>query len=275
MFRDMHGVLALMMAVALCSAFAVRTVWIKGKIAALSSPSPPIYAQVNTRLAAKTTRARVVLIGDSGVSRWPMTQLGERWEFINRGIGGETVTQLALRFESDAIALCPDVIVILAGMNDLVAASFMEESAARAVVRNTGESLRRLAHRATSSGSYLLLATIIPPARPDVWRLPVWSESLRVDVAEVNESLRRSPLPDGAALIDFSFALASGDQKLPDEYRLDTLHLNELGYERLTEALQSALEQIKFPTARPAGQRKMNESETLPPQNKPSLSACR
>jgi lysophospholipase L1-like esterase len=231
----------LMLVVALCAVFAVRAAWIKGKIAALTSPPLPLYAEANSRVSPKGTRARVVLIGDSAVSRWPMTNLGERLEFINRGIGGETVAQLARRFESDALALCPDVILILAGMNDLVAASLMEQSGARAVVRSTSETLRALADRATSSGSFVLVATIIPPARPEVWRLPVWSESLRVFVAEVNTSLRRSSLPDRASLIDFSSALVNGDKKLPDEYRLDTLHLNGLGYKRLTEVLQSAL----------------------------------
>ncbi len=40
------------------------------------------------------------------------------WTFLNRGISGDKVTDLAARWQSDALALKPDVLSILVGVND-------------------------------------------------------------------------------------------------------------------------------------------------------------
>ncbi len=164
--------------------------------------------------------------------------MNDRIEVINRGIGGETLAQMACRFQRDAIALEPDIIVIQSGGNDLVAATFLDDAAGRAVIRQTSETLLRLAEEGAASGADVWLTTIIPAGRPELLRLPVWNESLRTEVAEVNSELRRSALPDHARLIDLSAALAGGcDRRLPDEFRLDAVHLNHAAYDRLTELL--------------------------------------
>jgi lysophospholipase L1-like esterase len=231
------GVLVLA-AIALSAGAFIRTSWIRTKIAGLSSPPSTDYADANRRLPPRGQKLRVVLIGDSRIARWPTSALDDRVEVINRGIGGETLAQMAHRYERDAIALKPDVIFIQSGGNDLVAATFMDNGAGRAVVGQTAETLLRLTAEGAASGAQVLLTTIIPAARPELLRLPVWNESLRDDVAKVNSELRRSALPAKARLIDLSAALAGGDDRLlPDEFRLDAVHLNQAGYDRLTEFL--------------------------------------
>ena len=85
---------------------------------------------------------------------------------------------MAHRYERDAIALKPDVIFIQSGGNDLVAATFMDNGAGRAVVGQTAETLLRLTAEGAASGAQVLLTTIIPAARPELLRLPVWNEFL-------------------------------------------------------------------------------------------------
>ena len=41
------------------------------------------------------------------------------WRCYNRGVGGDTVADLAARWEADALALAPDVLSLLVGINDL------------------------------------------------------------------------------------------------------------------------------------------------------------
>ena len=48
-------------------------------------------------------------------SQWP----DARWQFWNRGISGNTLYQMADRWQEDALALKPDVISILIGTNDV------------------------------------------------------------------------------------------------------------------------------------------------------------
>ena len=229
---------AVLAAIALSGACVIRTSWIKSKIAALSSPPSVDYTDANRRLSPKGQKLRVVLVGDSRIARWPMSAIGDQAEAVNRGIGGETSVQMARRFHRDVIMLKPDVIVIQSGGNDLVAATFMNDAARRAIIGQTAETLLRLAKQGAASGAQVLLTTIIPVGRPEILRLPVWNNSVRDAVAEVNRELRRSPLPDNARLIDLSAALAGGnDRLLPDEFRLDATHLNQAGYDRLTDLL--------------------------------------
>jgi lysophospholipase L1-like esterase len=115
-----------------------------------------------------------------------MERLSERWQFVNRGVGGETVGQVAQRFDADALSLDPDVIVLSAGGNDLIAADFLDPAARQAVIDRTCETLKDLSRRAAERGIPVLLATFAPPSRPDILRLPVWRESVRDSVAEVN-----------------------------------------------------------------------------------------
>ena len=41
------------------------------------------------------------------------------WQFFNRGISGNTLAQIADRWQSDALSLKPDVVTVLVGINDV------------------------------------------------------------------------------------------------------------------------------------------------------------
>jgi lysophospholipase L1-like esterase len=226
-----------------CAGYVKRANWIEDKIAALSAPASLVYAADNAALSPKGSKPRVVLIGDSRIAQWPGAVLSSTFEIINRGIGGETAAQLTQRFNADAIALEPDVIVIQAGVNDLVAASLMVPDKGREVARKTAETLRQLAGRGAAGDRRVLISTVIAPAKPDLFRRPVWSGSLSDLVADVNADLKATRWPDGASLIDLSSALVINDGKtLAEEFRYDTLHLNTAGYQRLTELLMPRLQ---------------------------------
>jgi lysophospholipase L1-like esterase len=242
--------------VAVIAGFAARHAWIERKIAALTSPPTRLFSKENAALAPKGGRRRVVLIGDSSIARWPMERLSERWQFVNRGVGGETVGQVAQRFDADALSLDPDVIAVSAGGNDLIAAEFLDSAARRAVIDRTYETLKDLSRRAAERGIPVLLATFAPPSSPAILRLPVWRESARDSVAEVNQRLRRYGSQSGVGVADFSAALGAADRLTPEKFRADTLHLNPLGYDRLASALYRALDgfenRLQKPTGKPA-----------------------
>ena len=69
----------------------------------------------------KKDERRVVFMGDSITEEWSnlypeyFTEKG----YINRGISGQTTPQMLIRFRPDVIDLDPDVVVILAGINDI------------------------------------------------------------------------------------------------------------------------------------------------------------
>jgi lysophospholipase L1-like esterase len=64
---------------------------------------------------------RVVFIGNSITEGWKnkMPDMFDNQNFINRGISGQTTPQILVRFRTDVIDLKPNVVVILAGTNDV------------------------------------------------------------------------------------------------------------------------------------------------------------
>jgi lysophospholipase L1-like esterase len=62
---------------------------------------------------------RVVFFGDSITDGWQLDDYFPGKPYINRGISGQTTSQLLLRFREDVIDLQPKVVVILAGTNDI------------------------------------------------------------------------------------------------------------------------------------------------------------
>src|SRR5262249_35547864 len=66
--------------------------------------------------------SRVVFMGDSITDNWREPQYGGFFPgkpYVDRGISGQTTPQMLLRFRQDVLALHPDVVVILAGTNDI------------------------------------------------------------------------------------------------------------------------------------------------------------
>ena len=66
-------------------------------------------------------KQRVVFMGDSITEEWSnlYADYFDTEGYINRGIGGQTTPQMLIRFKPDVIDLEPDIVVILAGTNDI------------------------------------------------------------------------------------------------------------------------------------------------------------
>ena len=62
---------------------------------------------------------RVVFLGDSITDMWHLDEYFPGKPYLNRGIGGQTTTQMLIRFRQDVVELHPKVVVILAGTNDI------------------------------------------------------------------------------------------------------------------------------------------------------------
>jgi len=45
---------------------------------------------------------------------------GRGWEFVNRGVSGAKIKEIAFRWQDDALALQPDLVSLLAGVNDTI-----------------------------------------------------------------------------------------------------------------------------------------------------------
>ena len=80
------------------------------------------YETENSQLPPKQSgKKRIVLMGDSITEFWSQIQpeFFTNTSYINRGISGQTTPQMLIRFRPDVLNLHPDVVVILAGVNDI------------------------------------------------------------------------------------------------------------------------------------------------------------
>jgi len=78
------------------------------------------YRAANAALSAPAAgENRVVFFGDSITDIWHLDESFPGKPYVNRGIGGQTTSQMLVRFRQDVINLLPKVVVILAGTNDI------------------------------------------------------------------------------------------------------------------------------------------------------------
>src|SRR5690242_19866786 len=81
------------------------------------------YREANAKVSPPAKgEKRVVFMGDSITDNWDNEGYGgfiPGKPYIDRGIGGQTTPQMVLRFRHDVIDLQPQVVVILAGTNDI------------------------------------------------------------------------------------------------------------------------------------------------------------
>jgi len=78
------------------------------------------YRQANAAMKPPAAgENRVVFFGDSITDLWKLDESFPGKGYINRGIGGQTTSQMLVRFRQDVINLEPKATVILAGTNDI------------------------------------------------------------------------------------------------------------------------------------------------------------
>lgn len=198
------------------------------------------FSQQNLALRVAEGHQLIALFGDSRIASWNPAPRAEGYDLVNRGIGGETTAQMVYRFQSDVLALRPKIVIIQAGINDLVTAGLAPAAEAR-VFENTVANLWSMVDQAKSSGSHVILLTIIPPAEPGILRRFVWSDRIALLVAQANHRLATLHAPPLVHVIDTQRALQTAPGVWKPDVILDTLHLTPAGYAELNNAVVRVL----------------------------------
>ena len=188
---------------------------------------------------------RVVFFGDSRAASWPPPDLGQ-FEFVNRGIGAQTSAQAVLRFDDHVQPLCPQVVVVQVGINDLKTIPLFPERK-ESIVANCEENIQGIVARSTDLGAVVVLTTIFPAGRVPPERRPFWSEDVALAIDEVNAYIRS--LGGGQVVVFDAYSILADDSGSTDPaYSRDLLHLNRSGYERLNAELLPVLASLDLRT---------------------------
>lgn len=202
------------------------------------------YYSAASNVSEKQDTKRVVFFGDSRAQGWPAPNI-EGYEFINRGIGGQTSTQTSQRFTQHLGELEPDIVVIQVGVNDLKAIPLMPESR-NVIIDLCRSNIRQIVEDARALGATVIISTILPVGDVPLVRKPVWSDDIAQAIYEVNGYI--DSLADDQVLIFDGFsAVADGEGALSVDYSRDELHLNDQGYGALNQAFVDFWEAADFP----------------------------
>lgn len=176
---------------------------------------------------------RVVFMGDSITDGWKLAESFPGKPYVNRGISGQTTSQMLVRMFPDVIRLKPAALIILAGTND--------------VSRNTGpqtlqmitDNYQAMAELAKAHGIKVIFATVMPvsdyTSRPQTVRRPP------ADILKLNKWIKEYASANGLGLADYYAATVDEKGFLKAEISGDGLHPNAKGYEMMAPVAEAAI----------------------------------
>ncbi|ESQ91938.1 GDSL family lipase [Asticcacaulis sp. AC460] len=197
-----------------------------------------IYAGQNAALAAPAVgEQRVVFIGDSITDRWNLAAFFPGKSYVNRGIGGQVTPQMLVRFHADVVALKPEAVVILAGVNDIHGALQVESDAQ--IVAN----YRAMAEIADANGIRPVFALILPLNNYTPNAAGMLEERSPERIAWLNAWLSQFCRERGYGLIDYGPVLRDGKGLLKAEYTTDGIHPNDQAYGVMADVAERVIEE--------------------------------
>ena len=185
----------------------------------------------------KKDERRVVFMGDSITEEWSnlypeyFTEKG----YINRGIGGQTTPQMLIRFKPDVVDLKPEIVVVLAGTNDI--AGNTGPSNAKMITDN----IFSMAEIAKAYQMKVVLSSILPVYEYD------WAREIKdppSTIQAVNDALKQYASDHGLIYLDYFSSMVDERQGLNSDYTSDGVHPNENGYILMSSLAEEVLSEL-------------------------------
>jgi lysophospholipase L1-like esterase len=200
------------------------------------------YRKANTLLENPADNEdRIVFMGNSITEFWknvhPDFFVGKT--YVNRGIGGQTTSQMLLRFRADVINLHPKVVVFLGGTNDIAG------NTGNVTLDMIEDNIFSMIELARANDISVVLCSVLP-----VFEYP-WSPGKQPaeKIIELNKALRFYAETHGITFVDFHTPMKDERNGLRLELGEDGVHPNVSGYlimePLVEEAIKKELQKIK------------------------------
>jgi lysophospholipase L1-like esterase len=192
------------------------------------------YRAKNATLAPPAAgEQRVVFFGDSITELW-----GRSWKasfgdkpYVDRGISGQTSSQMVVRFHQDVVDLRPAVVVILAGTNDIA------ENTGPMTPEATLDNFRAMLEMARANGIKVVVGSI-PPAGDFPWRKGLEPAP---KIRALNEHLQAWCQSQGLVWVDYYSALTDADGGMKPGLSLDGVHPTPAGFALMTPLAEAGI----------------------------------
>lgn len=209
------------------------------------------YAEANVKTQQpQKGETRVVFLGDSITDNWSREGFGGFFPgkpYINRGISGQTTPQMLIRMRSDVIALKPQVVVILAGTNDI------SGNTGPTTIEAIENNLMSIAELATANNIKVIFASVLPVSdynkRANGEAIIRTGQRPPAKILELNSWLKDYAARNGYTYLDYFSAVVDEKGFLKEDLANDGLHPNAKGYAIMSplaeEAIKKALKSKK------------------------------
>ncbi|HQB23424.1 MAG TPA: GDSL-type esterase/lipase family protein [Bacteroidales bacterium] len=197
------------------------------------------YFKENQEFAEKNTDQAVVFYGNSITENWKRfdNNFFEANQFIGRGIGGQTTSQMLVRFRQDVVNLNPAAVVILAGTNDIA------ENTGPISVENIAGNIISMAEIAQANGIKPILCAVLP-----VYQYS-WNKAVEPvgKIQLLNQLLKEYAKEKNLSFVDFYTPFVDEHGGLPEKYSSDGVHPNMEGYKIMEQLVgeQLMMEKIR------------------------------
>jgi acyl-CoA thioesterase I len=199
-------------------------------------PNLARYREANARLAMPAEgESRVVFLGDSITQAWDLSVFFRGKSYVNRGISGQTTPQILLRLRQDVLALKPEIVVILAGTNDLA------ENTGPTTLGMIEDNLKSMAELARENGVRPVLASVLPAA------VYPWKPEIRPisEILMLNQWMKEYAAKEGIVYLDYYSALTNDQHGIKAEFSGDGVHPNAAGYSIMAPLVEDAIAKSK------------------------------
>jgi acyl-CoA thioesterase I len=191
------------------------------------------YRAANLQLASKGSH-RVVFMGDSITEAWKLETSFPGKSYVNRGISGQTTSQILLRFRQDAIDLHPSVVVILAGTNDLAG------NTGPATLRQIEGNLESMAQLARANHIAVVLCSVLPTVHYS-WHPQVPNPAPRI--AALNKWLQAYAAREHHPYVNYYAAMKDAAGAFKPGLSADGVHPLPAGYAVMAPLAQAGIDE--------------------------------
>ena len=195
------------------------------------------YREANAALKPPATgENRVVFFGDSITDIWPIDEYFPGKPYINRGIGGQTTPQMLVRFRQDVIDLHPNVVVILAGTNDIAG------NTGPMRLEDIEANYASMAELARANNIRVVFSSVLPVHNYTPQSQNLFAQRSPEKILELNRWLKSyvAAHPD-CLYLDYYSAMVDDKGLLKRELAADGLHPNVAGYKIMVPLAEAAI----------------------------------
>jgi lysophospholipase L1-like esterase len=178
---------------------------------------------------------RVVFFGDSITDSWPLPEYFPGKPYINRGISGQTTSQMLVRFQQDVVALHPKAVVILAGTNDIAG------NTGPMRLEDIEANYTSLAELAGANGIKVVFSSVLPVHNYTPQSQDFFADRSPAKILELNHWLSAYCRAHGLAYLDYFHAMVDDKGLLKKELADDGLHPNEAGFKIMAPLAEAAI----------------------------------